>query len=294
MGAFGRLRTGVSAQRKLKIYAIRSPLSVSLRIRFGMVGCDVLRNTSKDWAVVDGIAAMAENAGALRDVFWAPWHLRHVASANCFPAAGSPTCWPNAMAMLDRRSGALHADERTHTIGAPFGANLLTTAQDRPLAIKTTNLAAERRPPSYLGLRGHSGQAARRQSDPMRHGSYSLREFLSDVVRIDCQRCGREGRYRRERLIKRFGADAALADVLMAQASCERRSDKHSRLLVALRQRGHARSRVAYCGAPRDVHEPRTRGCSRVVRRGGAGNVACEIVTLATERASQQGTQTSA
>src|SRR5208282_3587788 len=61
-------------QRKLKIYAIKSPLSVPLRIRFGMVGCDVLRNTSKDWAVVDGIAAMAENAGALCDVFPAPWH----------------------------------------------------------------------------------------------------------------------------------------------------------------------------------------------------------------------------
>ena len=42
---------------------------MSLRIRFGMVGCDVLRNTSKDWTVVDGIAAMAENAGALCDVF---------------------------------------------------------------------------------------------------------------------------------------------------------------------------------------------------------------------------------
>ena len=59
-------------QRKLKIYAIRSPLSVPLRIRFGMVGCDVLRNTSKDWAVVDDIAAMTENAGALRDVFLRP------------------------------------------------------------------------------------------------------------------------------------------------------------------------------------------------------------------------------
>ena len=45
---------------------------MSLNIRFGMVGWDVLRNTSKDLAVVDGIAAMAENAGALCDVFWAP------------------------------------------------------------------------------------------------------------------------------------------------------------------------------------------------------------------------------
>ena len=106
-------------QRKLKIYAIKSPLSVPLRIRFGIVGCDVLRNTSKDWAVVDGIAAMAENAGALRDESWAPWHSRQVPSANCFPAAGLPTCWPKAMAMLARRSGALHADERTGIICAP-------------------------------------------------------------------------------------------------------------------------------------------------------------------------------
>ena len=42
---------------------------MSLRIRFGMVECEVLRNTSKDWTVVDGIAAMAENAGASYDVF---------------------------------------------------------------------------------------------------------------------------------------------------------------------------------------------------------------------------------
>src|SRR5271165_3171123 len=129
--ASSALNPNTTPQRKLKIYAIRSSLSVSLRIRFGMVGCDVLRNTSKDFAVVDGIAAMAENAGALCDVFWAPWHPRHVASANCFPAAGSPTSWPNAMAMLARRSGALHADQRTDSITLPFGANVFTTAQDR-------------------------------------------------------------------------------------------------------------------------------------------------------------------
>src|SRR5579871_1702968 len=85
-----------------------------------MVGCDVLRNTSKDFAVVDGIAAMAENVGAFRDVVWAPWHLRHVASANCFPEAGWPTCWPKARAMLARRSSALHANERTGIIERSF------------------------------------------------------------------------------------------------------------------------------------------------------------------------------
>jgi hypothetical protein len=52
----------------------------------------------------------------------------------------------------------------------------------------------------------------------MRTGSVSLAEFPLDVVRIDCQRCGRAGSYRREGLIERFGADAALPDVLIALA----------------------------------------------------------------------------
>ena len=72
--------------------------------------------------MVDGIAAMAENAGALRDVFWVPWHTRHVASTNVFPEAGSPTCWPKAMAMLARRSGALHANERHPGLNPEYSA----------------------------------------------------------------------------------------------------------------------------------------------------------------------------
>ena len=43
----------------------------------------------------------------------------------------------------------------------------------------------------------------------MRSGSHTLGEFPMNVVRIDCQRCGQAGRYRREGLIERFGADAA-------------------------------------------------------------------------------------
>ena len=58
-----------------------------------------------------------------------------------------------------------------------------------------------------------------------RIGSHSLDEFPLAVVRIDCERCGRAGRYGRDRLIERFGADAALPDVLLALASCERRAD---------------------------------------------------------------------
>jgi len=56
-------------------------------------------------------------------------------------------------------------------------------------------------------------------------GSRSLGEFPLDVVRIDCQRCGRAGSYRRDGLVARFGADIALPDLLVALASCERRAD---------------------------------------------------------------------
>ncbi len=59
----------------------------------------------------------------------------------------------------------------------------------------------------------------------MRNGSRSLGDYPGDVVRIECERCGRAGRYRLHGLIERFGADAALPDVLLALASCERRGD---------------------------------------------------------------------
>jgi hypothetical protein len=58
-----------------------------------------------------------------------------------------------------------------------------------------------------------------------RTGSRSLGEFPFDVVRIECERCGRAGRYALSRLIERFGADAAGPDVLMELAACERRKN---------------------------------------------------------------------
>jgi hypothetical protein len=44
----------------------------------------------------------------------------------------------------------------------------------------------------------------------MRNGSRSLGEFPHHVVRIDCERCGRSGSYRRDGLMARFGPDLAL------------------------------------------------------------------------------------
>ncbi len=58
-----------------------------LSIRFGLVGCDVLRNTSKDWAVVDGIATMAENAGALCDAFLSPMASQARRLGQLFPGS---------------------------------------------------------------------------------------------------------------------------------------------------------------------------------------------------------------
>jgi hypothetical protein len=54
-----------------------------------------------------------------------------------------------------------------------------------------------------------------------RIGSHSLGEFPSDVVRIECERCGRAGRYRIDGLIERFGADAALPDSALAHSTLE-------------------------------------------------------------------------
>jgi hypothetical protein len=59
----------------------------------------------------------------------------------------------------------------------------------------------------------------------MRIGSHSLGEFPVDVVRIECERCGRAGSYRLDGLLTRFGPDAALPGVLMTLATCERRGD---------------------------------------------------------------------
>jgi hypothetical protein len=53
----------------------------------------------------------------------------------------------------------------------------------------------------------------------MRIGSDSLSESRSDVVRMECERCGRAGSNRRNGLVARFGADITLRDLLVASRS---------------------------------------------------------------------------
>lgn len=55
-----------------------------------------------------------------------------------------------------------------------------------------------------------------------------IRDYPYVVVRIACGDCPRMGRYRLAVLAERFGADAALRDVLEAiSASCPRHRERH-------------------------------------------------------------------
>jgi len=49
-------------------------------------------------------------------------------------------------------------------------------------------------------------------------GSHSLGELPLNVVRIECQRGGRAGSYRRDGLMARFGPDIAVPDLLVANS----------------------------------------------------------------------------
>jgi hypothetical protein len=56
-------------------------------------------------------------------------------------------------------------------------------------------------------------------------GALTLATCGLDLMRIACDRCGRRGLYRRATLVERFGANAALPDVLRAVAECDRARD---------------------------------------------------------------------
>ena len=46
------------------------------------------------------------------------------------------------------------------------------------------------------------------------NGSLQLREYPGDIVRLSCEKCGRSGQYRKQKLIERYGADMRLPDLL--------------------------------------------------------------------------------
>jgi hypothetical protein len=58
--------------------------------------------------------------------------------------------------------------------------------------------------------------------------SLRLRDYPFVIVRFACHDCPRIGRYRLAVLLEKFGADAAMADVLAAiAAGCLRNKERH-------------------------------------------------------------------
>ena len=55
-----------------------------------------------------------------------------------------------------------------------------------------------------------------------RVGSLFITDHPTDPIEIDCQKCGRNGRYRKATLIEKYGSDIVLPDLLGLIASdCE-------------------------------------------------------------------------
>src|SRR6516225_3253220 len=61
----------------------------------------------------------------------------------------------------------------------------------------------------------------------MPHGPYSLGETAAKqrMVRLVCDKCGRRGQYRLDRLIEQYGPDIALPDLRHELAQCPHRRD---------------------------------------------------------------------
>ena len=62
-------------------------------------------------------------------------------------------------------------------------------------------------------------------ASPQRVGSLFITDHPTDPIEIDCQKCGRKGRYRKATLIEKYGSDTVLPDLLAMLASdCEFRN----------------------------------------------------------------------
>ena len=57
-----------------------------------------------------------------------------------------------------------------------------------------------------------------------RVGSLFITDHPTDPIEIDCQKCGRNGRYRKATLIEKYGSDIVLPDLLgLIAGDCELR-----------------------------------------------------------------------
>ena len=61
----------------------------------------------------------------------------------------------------------------------------------------------------------------------MPHGAFSLAEAATrlTMIRLECSKCGRFGRYRIDKLIAKYGPDISLPDLRHELAQCHRRGN---------------------------------------------------------------------
>jgi len=64
------------------------------------------------------------------------------------------------------------------------------------------------------------------------NGSLQLSEYPGDLVRLSCEKCGRSGQYRKQKLIERYGADIRLPDLREEIARCDRMGKMHDACMV--------------------------------------------------------------
>jgi hypothetical protein len=64
------------------------------------------------------------------------------------------------------------------------------------------------------------------------NGSLQLSEYPGDMVRLSCEKCGRSGQYRKQKLIERYGAHIRLPDLREEIAQCDRMRKMHDARMV--------------------------------------------------------------
>ena len=91
-------------------------------------------------------------------------------------------------------------------------------------------------------------------------GSLTITDHPTDPIEIDCQKCGRNGRYRKAALIKKYGSDTVLPDLLALLAGdCEERTSLGNRgcgaIYPALGRVEKRNPDFSYLSVPRPLKE---------------------------------------
>jgi hypothetical protein len=63
-------------------------------------------------------------------------------------------------------------------------------------------------------------------------GSLQLLDYPGDMVRLSCEKCGRSGQYRKQKLIERYSANIRLPDLREEIARCRRHGQMHDACMV--------------------------------------------------------------